>query len=49
MQTTLPARVAPKNTRNTCTLFSPRTAVERATTSPRTNDARKAFDDLFNL
>lgn len=49
METTLTARVSPKNARNSCTLFSPRTAVERATTSPRTDDARKAFDDLFNF
>lgn len=43
------ARVTPKNARNTCTLFSPRTTVERETTTPRTDDARKAFDDLFKL
>jgi len=42
-------RVTPKNTRNTCPLFAPRTTVERETTTPRTNDARKAFDDLFNF
>jgi hypothetical protein len=42
-------RVTPKNTGNGCTLFSPRTTVERETTTPRTNDARKAFDDLFNF
>ena len=42
-------RVTPKNTRNTCTLFRPRTTVERETTTPRNNDARKAFDDLFNF
>jgi hypothetical protein len=45
------ARVAPKNVRNTCTLFMPRSTVERETTTPKTGDggARKAFDDLFNL
>ena len=50
----LPARVAPKDERNTCTLFEPRTTVERQTgtpagggTAPTTNSARKAFDDLF--
>lgn len=48
MQPTLTTRVAPKNLRNSCTLFLPRTTVERATTAPRTDDARKAFDDLFN-
>jgi hypothetical protein len=42
-------RVTPKNARNMCTFFSPRTTVERETTTPRTNDARKAFDDLFNF
>ena len=49
MQTALKARITPKNTRNTCTLFSPRTTVERETTAPRSDDARKAFDDLFNF
>jgi hypothetical protein len=46
---TIPARVAPKNARNACTLFMPRSTVERETTTPRQNDARKAFDDLFNF
>jgi hypothetical protein len=45
----IPARVSPKNERNTCSLFGPRTTVERETTTPRVNDARKAFDDLFKL
>ena len=45
----IPARVAPKNLRNTCEFFSPRTTVERETTVPRTDNARKAFDDLFNF
>jgi len=43
------ARVSPKKERNHCTLFSPRTKVERETTAPKRDDARKAFDDLFNL
>jgi hypothetical protein len=43
------ARVSPKNVRNTCTLYAPRTTVERQTTTPRTDDARKAFDDLFKF
>ena len=30
----LPARVAPKDARNTCSLFTPRTTVERQTGSP---------------
>ena len=51
----LAARVAPKDERNTCALFEPRTTVERQTGTPAntptgssgTNSARKAFDDLF--
>ena len=43
------ARVSPKNARNSCQLFTPRTTVERETTTPRTDDARKAFDDLFKF
>ena len=42
-------RVSPKNARNTCTLFTPRTTVERETTAPKQDSARKAFDDLFNF
>jgi hypothetical protein len=45
----VPARVTPKNTRNGCTLYSARTTVERETTAPRRDDARKAFDDLFKF
>jgi hypothetical protein len=45
----VPARITPKNTKNSCTLYAPRTTVERETTTPRVDDARKAFDDLFNL
>jgi hypothetical protein len=46
---TIPARVSPKNARNTCTLYSPRTTYERETTAPKTDNARKAFDDLFKF
>jgi hypothetical protein len=46
---TIPARISPKNARNGCTLFTPRTTVERETTAPRSDDARKAFDDLFKF
>ena len=46
---TIAARISPKNARNTCTLFAPRTTVERETTTPRTDSARKAFDDLFKF
>jgi len=49
MDQALTARVSPKNTRNACTLFAPRTTVERETTTPRSDDARKAFDDLFKF
>ena len=54
----LPARVAPKDARNDCALFAPRTTVERQTSTPQnrdagssspgsSNSARQAFDDLF--
>jgi hypothetical protein len=43
------ARVTPKNARNTCASFSPRTTVERETTTPKVDSSRKAFDDLFNF
>jgi hypothetical protein len=51
----LPARVAPKDVRNTCSLFTPRTTVERQTSTPAasggsssgTSSAKQAFDDLF--
>jgi hypothetical protein len=54
----LPARVAPKDQRNECVLFSPRTTIERQTSTPQSRDAgsspagssnsaRRAFDDLF--
>lgn len=43
----IPARVTPKDARNTCGFFEVQQRVERETTAPATNDARKAFDDLF--
>jgi hypothetical protein len=55
----LPARVAPKDARNSCALFAPRTTIERQTSTPQSRDAdsssspgssssaRRAFDDLF--
>jgi hypothetical protein len=46
---TKPVRNTPKKVRNSCTLYAPRTTVARAPTTPRTNDARKAFDDLFKI
>ena len=48
---TIAVRVSPKDTRNTCELFSPRVTVERETHSQAQpqgpSSARKAFDDLF--
>jgi hypothetical protein len=51
---TIQVRVAPKDEKNTCTLFAARTTVERQTStpaqqSPATNSAKKAFDDLFKF
>jgi hypothetical protein len=50
-QQQIPARVSPKDARNTCQLFEPRTIVERETTSTTSpasvSSAKKAFDDLF--
>jgi hypothetical protein len=54
----IPARVSPKDTRNACALMTPRTTVERQTSTPKpaagspsdsagSSSARKAFDDLF--
>jgi hypothetical protein len=45
----VPARISPKNVRNSCALFGPRTTVERETTTPKVDSSRKAFDDLFNF
>jgi hypothetical protein len=45
----IPARISPKNVKNSCSLYAARTTVERETTAPRTDDARKAFDDLFKI
>ena len=48
-QKPVPARISPKDARNTCPLYEPRTTVERETksSSSGTPSARKAFDDLF--
>jgi hypothetical protein len=54
----IPARVSPKDARNACALMTPRTTVERQTSTapaaspassdgPSSSSARKAFDDLF--
>jgi hypothetical protein len=46
---TIPARISPKDARNQCPSFQPRTTVERETgsTSSGPTSARQAFDDLF--
>ena len=49
MDQAVTARISPKNARNTCSFYSARTTVERETTTPKVDSARKAFDDLFNL
>ena len=47
----MPARISPKDARNECGLFEPRTTVERETKSVQAPDsqssAKKSFDDLF--
>ena len=43
----LAARVSPKDSRNDCQLFAPRTTVERQTGTAGPTSARQAFDDLF--
>jgi len=49
----VPARIESKNTRNMCTLFSPKVIVEKAVEekqeSSTSDNARKAFDDLFKI
>lgn len=46
-QAALAARISPKDSRNGCALFAPRTTVERQTGTPGPTTARQAFDDLF--
>ena len=46
-QKPVPTRVSPKDVRNACPLYEPRTTVERETGSTAPTSARKAFDDLF--
>ena len=46
-QRPIQVRVSPKDARNTCAEFEPRTTVERETKSVAPTSARKAFDDLF--
>lgn len=43
----IPARVTPKQSRNTCAFFEGRVTVERETHSTGPRTARQAFDELF--
>lgn len=43
----IPARILPKDVRNSCPEYEPRTTVERETKSAAPASARQAFDDLF--
>jgi len=45
----VPVRITPKNARNSCSSYSPRSTVERETTTPKVDSSRKAFDDLFKF
>ena len=40
-------RISPKDVKNACQEFEPKTTVERETKSVAPTSARKAFDDLF--
>jgi hypothetical protein len=46
-QDALSVRVSPKDARNDCAFFAPRTTVERETGTAGPPSARQAFDDLF--
>jgi hypothetical protein len=48
---TIPARVTPKDRRNTCQLFEPRVTYERETRSANSGPPsdKQAFDDLFKF
>ena len=46
-QLSLTARVSPKDAKNDCRFFAPRTTVERQTGTAGPPSARQAFDDLF--
>ena len=41
------ARISPKDARNECASFAPRTTIERQTGTQGPTTARQAFDDLF--
>jgi hypothetical protein len=46
-QRVIPVRISPKDVKNTCPEYQPKTTVERETKSAAPTSARKAFDDLF--
>jgi hypothetical protein len=46
-QQAVPVRISPKDAKNLCTLYEPRTTVERETKTTAPTSARSAFDDLF--
>ena len=46
-QKPIPVRISPKDVRNACVEYEPRTTVERETTTASPTSARQAFDDLF--
>ena len=46
-QQAVPVRISPKDVKNVCTLYEPRTTVERETKTTTPTSARSAFDDLF--
>lgn len=46
-QQPVPIRISPKDVKNACTLYEPRTTVERETKTTAPASARSAFDDLF--
>jgi hypothetical protein len=46
-QQSVPIRISPKDVKNVCPLYEPRTTVERETKTTAPTSARSAFDDLF--
>lgn len=45
----IPVRIAAKSRRNECGHFAPKMVSEHRAEEPRPDDARAAFDDLFDL
>lgn len=46
-QQPVPVRISPKDVKNLCPVYQPRTTVERETKTTAPTSARSAFDDLF--